>query len=157
MVLRAIPEERIWLERQQSPETRRAYRSDVLHFTHTMNASETSEFRKVDRMAVVACKRKMEADGAKPRTVRRPLAALSSLFSHLVDQHVVHANHVREIRRPRFSAHSMRATFISRALDSGASLEEVQRAAGHADATTTKLYDRRGYNPERSASFFATY
>jgi hypothetical protein len=22
---------------------------------------------------------------------------------------------------------------------------------------TTKLYDRRGYNPEKSASFFATY
>ena len=28
----------------------------------------------------------------------------------------------------------------ARALDNGASLEEVQRAAGHADATTTKLY-----------------
>jgi site-specific recombinase XerD len=56
-----------------------------------------------------------------------------------------------------FSAHSMRVTFITRALDNGASLEEVQRAAGHADASTTKLYDRRGYNPERSASFFATY
>lgn len=34
---------------------------------------------------------------------------------------------------------------------------EVQRAAGHADATTTELHDRRGYNPEKSASFFATY
>jgi hypothetical protein len=33
----------------------------------------------------------------------------------------------------------------------------VQRAASHADATTTKLYDRRGYNPEKSASFFASY
>jgi len=55
-----------------------------------------------------------------------------------------------------FSAHSIRATFITRALDNGASLEEVQRAAGHADATTTKLYDRRGINPETSASFFAS-
>ncbi len=51
----------------------------------------------------------------------------------------------------------VRATFITRALDNGASLEEVQRAAGHADATTTKLYDGRGYNPEKSASFFASY
>lgn len=56
-----------------------------------------------------------------------------------------------------FSAHSMRATFLTRALDNGATLEEVQRAAGHADATTTKLYDRRGYNPEKSAGFFASY
>jgi integrase/recombinase XerD len=54
-----------------------------------------------------------------------------------------------------FSAHSMRATFITTALDNGASLEDVQSAAGHADPSTTKLYDRRGYNPEKSASFFA--
>ncbi len=35
--------------------------------------------------------------------------------------------------------------------------EDVQSAAGHADPSTTKLYDRRGYNPEKSASFFANY
>ena len=56
-----------------------------------------------------------------------------------------------------YSAHSMRATFITTALENGCSLEDVQRAAGHADPSTTKLYDRRGYNPEKSASFFATY
>ena len=56
-----------------------------------------------------------------------------------------------------YSAHSMRATFITTALDNGASLEDVQSAAGHADPSTTKLYDRRGYNPEKSASFFAHY
>jgi integrase/recombinase XerD len=56
-----------------------------------------------------------------------------------------------------YSAHSMRATFITTALDNGASLEDVQRAAGNADPSTTKLYDKRGYNPEKSASFFANY
>ena len=56
-----------------------------------------------------------------------------------------------------YSAHSMRATFITTALEKGCSLEDVQRAAGHADPSTTKLYDRRGYNPEKSASFFANY
>jgi integrase len=49
-----------------------------------------------------------------------------------------------------YSAHSMRATFITTALDKGASLEDVQRDVGHADPGTTKLYDRRGYNPEKS-------
>jgi hypothetical protein len=29
--------------------------------------------------------------------------------------------------------------------------------AGHREPSTTKLYDRRGYNPEKSASFFAAY
>jgi integrase len=56
-----------------------------------------------------------------------------------------------------YSAHSMRATFITTALDNGAKLEDVQEAAGHRDPSTTKLYDRRGYDPEKAASFFATY
>jgi integrase/recombinase XerD len=56
-----------------------------------------------------------------------------------------------------YSAHSMRATFITTALENGAKLEDVQKAAGHRDTSTTKLYDRRGYNPEKAASFFATY
>jgi integrase/recombinase XerD len=55
-----------------------------------------------------------------------------------------------------YSAHSMRA-FITTALENGAQLEDVQKAAGHRDPSTTKLYDRRGYNPEKAASFFATY
>jgi len=43
------------------------------------------------------------------------------------------------------------------ALENGAALDDVQRPAGHSEPGTTKLYDRRGYNPEKSASFFATY
>jgi site-specific recombinase XerD len=56
-----------------------------------------------------------------------------------------------------YSAHSMRATFITTALENGASLEDVQEAVGHADPSTTKQYDRRGFNPEKAASFFANY
>jgi hypothetical protein len=51
----------------------------------------------------------------------------------------------------------MRATFITTALENGAALDDVQRAGGHVEPGSTKLYDRRGYNPERAASFFATY
>lgn len=46
-----------------------------------------------------------------------------------------------------YSAHSMCATFITTSLDNGASLEDVQLAAGYTDSSTMKLYDRRGYNP----------
>ncbi len=52
-----------------------------------------------------------------------------------------------------YSAHSMRATFITTALENGAQLEDVQKAAGHRDPSTTKLYDRRGYNPEKRQVF----
>ena len=51
-----------------------------------------------------------------------------------------------------YSAHSMRATFITTALENGAQLERGSR-----DSSTTKLYDRRAYNPEKAASFLATY
>jgi hypothetical protein len=43
----------------------------------------------------------------------------------------------------------VRATSIITALENRAQLEDVQKAAGHRDPSTTKLYDRRGYNRER--------
>jgi hypothetical protein len=39
----------------------------------------------------------------------------------------------------------------------GGDLEKAQQMAAHESPRTTKLYDRRGYNPEKAASFFATY
>jgi integrase/recombinase XerD len=81
-------------------------------------------------------RRRMDPD-AIDRVVRKYAAAIGMTRGH--------------------SAHSMRATFITTALENGAQLEDVQKAAGHRDPGTTKLYDRRGYNPEKAASFFATY
>jgi hypothetical protein len=64
---------------------------------------------------------------------------------------------VDDCRTDGYRAHSMRATFITTALNKGASLEDVKWDVGHADPSTTKLYDRRGHNPEKSASFFADH
>jgi integrase/recombinase XerD len=300
--LALIPEEEVWLASRKSARTRRAYRNDVAHFMKTFGIRSPEELRKIDHRAVMAWERLMREDeGSQPTTVRRRLAALSSLFAHLVKFDVVEMNPVRDVERPAvnrregmtlafsqkqaravldapredavlglrdrailsvglqvgfrrseiaglkvgdfhinrgydalrvvrkggkkgslaihpqtaqrikdylavaghgedmegplfrpvrgnregqdmrrhlhpdiidrvlrkyarkigvmrgYSAHSMRATFITTALDNGASLEDVQSAAGHADPSTTKLYDRRGYNPEKSASFFANY
>ncbi len=297
-----IPEEEIWLAKQKSARTRRAYRLDVQHFMRTLHITSYDELRQVDHRAVIAWERIMrEIDEAEPSTIRRRLAALSSLFKHLVRHHHVKINPVADVERPAinrregstlafakadaakllntpaedtieglrdrailsiglqvglrraeiaalsvedlhqnrgfdslrivrkggrrdalaihpnvaqrirayfeaaghgddldgpmfrplshnrklqesrrymdpdaidrvlrkhataiglsrgYSAHSMRATFITTALENGATLDDVQRAAGHSEPSTTKLYDRRGYNPEKSASFFATY
>ena len=297
-----IPEEDIWLAKQKSKRTRRAYKQDVRHFMRTLTIRSYEELRKVDHRAVIAWERIMrENHGAAASTVRRRLAALSSLFKHLVRYSYAEKNPVSEVERPAinrregstlafsqadarklldkpdektleglrdrailavglqvglrraeiasltvedlhqnrgydslritrkggrhdalavhpntakrlkaymeaaghatdldgplfrplshnrkkqetrrhmhpdaidrvlrkyakaigiergYSAHSMRATFITTALENGCSLEDVQRAAGHSEPGTTKLYDRRGYNPEKSASFFATY
>jgi hypothetical protein len=43
----------------------------------------------------------------------------------------------------------MPATLITTSLENGATLD-VPRAAGHAEPGTTKLYEGRGYNPEKS-------
>ena len=56
-----------------------------------------------------------------------------------------------------FSAHSCRATFATTALENKCPLEDVQKTLGHVDSRTTKLYDKRGDNSERSATFFANY
>ena len=300
--LAEIPEEEIWLAKQKSARTRRAYRLDVAHFMRTLGITSPEQLRQVDHRAVIAWERIMrEQEGAAPSTVRRRLSALSSLFKHLVRHGSASRNPVVDVERPAinreegttaafskmqarrlldapapdtvaglrdrailsvglqvglrraeiaaltvgdlhqnrgydalrltrkggrrdaltnnpqaaarirayleharyssghdgllfrplrgnarahhpanrmgpdiidrvlrkyavglglaqdYSAHSMRATFITTALENGAQLEDVQKAAGHRDPSTTKLYDRRGYNPVKAASFFATY
>lgn len=300
--LAAIPEEAVWLAKQKSLRTRRAYRADVQHFLRFCGIEAPEELSQVDHRAVIAWERHLrETEGADASTVRRRLAALSSLFKHLVEHGRADRNPVAAVRRPAinrdegstlafskaqarklldappsdtvhglrdraiisvglqaglrraeiaslgvgdlhqnrgfdslrvvrkgarkdalaihpqtaqrireylaaaghaadfdgplfrplrhngrsrtprrhmapdaidrvlrkyaarlgltrgYSAHSMRATFITTALENGASLEQVQRAVGHRDPSTTKLYDRRGYNPEKSAAFFASY
>lgn len=55
------------------------------------------------------------------------------------------------------SAHTMRATFVTRTLENGCPLERVQHDVGHAHISTTQLYDHRGLSPEEAAPFFANY
>ncbi len=292
--LAAISEEEVWLASQKSARTRHAYRQDVAHFMRTLGITRPEQLRQVDHRAVIAWERIMrEQDGAAASTVRRRLAALSSLFKHLVRHGAANRNPVADVTRPAinreegstlafskaqarrlldapventligsrdrailsvglqvglrraeiaglkvgdlhqnrgfdalrltrkggrrdalainpqtaqrirtylergghgtehdgplfrplrgnakphdpsgwldpdtidrlvrkyaaglglargYSAHSMRATFITTALENGAQLEDVQKAAGHRDPSTTKLYDRRGYIPRR--------
>lgn len=299
--LAVVPEPDIWLAGLRSLATRRAYRDDVAEFLAFYAIKSMAELPTVTPMAVIAWRLHLEERKHKAATIRRKLAALSSLFAHLVERHIVGVNPVRDIARPRlnrttgttpafskaharkllaapprdtllglrdrailavglqvgarrseivhlrvrdlhqsdgydclrllmkggtdnvvpihkaaaqrlheylaaaghaedldgplfrpvrsgpqahdprrhlepqmvdiivkkyarqlglprgYSAHSMRATFITTTLANGASLEEVQRHVGHAQPSTTKLYDRRGANPERSPSFFANY
>src|ERR1017187_2092740 len=99
--LAEIPEEEIWLAKQKSKRTRRAYKQDVEHFMRTLNIHSYDELRQVDHRVVIAWERIMrEIDKAAHSTIRRRLAALSSLFKHLVRHDHAEKNPVGEVERP---------------------------------------------------------
>src|SRR6266852_3855836 len=96
-----IPEEEIWLSKQKSARTRRAYRQDVQHFMRTLAITAPVELRQADHRAVIAWERYMRAsEHAAASTIRRRLAALSSLYEHLVRHGHAARNPVAEVERP---------------------------------------------------------
>ena len=55
-----------------------------------------------------------------------------------------------------FCVHSLRAT-ATNALAHGADIAQVQEWLGHADISTTRMYDRRRWRPEESPTFKVEY
>jgi integrase/recombinase XerD len=53
--------------------------------------------------------------------------------------------------------HSMRATAATNALSHASDIAKVQEWLGHANISTTRLYDRRGSRPEESPTFAVKY
>jgi site-specific recombinase XerD len=53
----------------------------------------------------------------------------------------------------RISPHSCRHAFVTLALDAGATLRDVQDAAGHASPETTRRYDRARGLLDRSPTY----
>lgn len=56
-----------------------------------------------------------------------------------------------------FCVHSLRATAATNALENRADIAKVQEWLGHANVSTTRLYDRRQSRPEDSPSFKVEY
>jgi integrase/recombinase XerD len=99
--LAQIPDEEVWLQKQKSARTRRAYRLDVQHFMRTLAITTPAELRQADHKAVIAWERYMrETERAAASTIRRRLAALSSLYKHLVRHGHAARNPVGEVERP---------------------------------------------------------
>jgi integrase len=53
--------------------------------------------------------------------------------------------------------HAMRATAATNALENDADIAKVQEWLGHANVSTTRLYDRRKSKPEDSPTFRVKY
>ena len=57
----------------------------------------------------------------------------------------------------RFGPHAARATAATNALDQGADIAKVQEWLGHANVSTTRVYDHRKTKPEDSPTFKVSY
>ena len=77
--------------------------------------------------------------------------------------HAVYASIVRHYGRKiglegaRLGPHSLRATAATNALDHEADIAKVQEWLGHANISTTRVYDRRKMRPEDSPTFKVVY
>jgi hypothetical protein len=95
------PKKKSGCKKQKSARTRRAYRLDVHHSMRSLAITTPAELRQADHKAVIAWERFMrETEHAAASTIRRRLAALSSLDKHLVRHDRAQRNPVGEIERP---------------------------------------------------------
>ncbi len=61
------------------------------------------------------------------------------------------------IKGVRFGAHALRAAAATNDLDNGADIAKVQEWLGHANVSTTRIYDRRKMRPEEGPTFKVAY
>jgi len=98
-----VPPEIEWLANIQNPNTRAAYQHDVVEFRRFVGIKRLVEFRTVARAHVIAWREHLENKKDAPATVRRKLAALSSLFAYLSEHNAVLHNPVDGVKRPKVS------------------------------------------------------
>jgi len=89
-----------------------------------------------------------------PRTkdLSKPLTT-TAIYRNIVLMYAKKA----EVYFPGLSPHALRATAATSALDNGADLTHVQEWLGHADISTTRMYDKRQMKPEDSPSLKVGY
>ena len=103
--LAAVPAEVEWFANIDNKRTRRAYQIDLRDFMSFVGIRAPDEFRIVTRSHVLAWRKVVETRGAAPATIRRKLAALSSLFEYLCEKNSITHNPVKGVKRPKADLH----------------------------------------------------
>lgn len=99
--LSALPAITEWFINIRNPQTRRAYQNDLSDFCHFIGIDNESQFRSITRAHVLAWRTSLEQKNLSPATIRRKLAALTSLFDYLLNQNAVSGgNPVEGVKRP---------------------------------------------------------
>ena len=99
--LSKIPPEAEWFANLDNPRTRRAYQIDLRDFTGFVGIVQPDEFRTVTRAHILAWRKNLEGRQLSGATIRRKLAALSSLFDYLCERNAVSLNPVAGVKRPK--------------------------------------------------------
>jgi integrase/recombinase XerD len=102
-----------------------------------------------------------EAEGPLFRPLKNPAGQgdTNRPLTHSAVYHRVLRKHAQAagVDFASFGPHALRATAATNALDRGADLGKVQEWLGHANVSTTRLYDRRRSRPEDSPTFRVSY
>lgn len=96
-----VPPEAEWFANLDNPRTRRAYQIDLRDFMAFTGIVQADEFRTVTRAHILAWRKRLETRQLSGATIRRKLAALSSLFDYLCERNAVLLNPVAGVKRPR--------------------------------------------------------
>src|SRR5919198_5434127 len=103
--LAAVPAEFEWFANIDNKRTRRAYQIDLREFMQFVGIRTPMEFRTVTRAHVIAWRKTLEARQLGGSTIRRKLAALSSLFEYLCEKNAVTHNPVKGVKRPKVESY----------------------------------------------------
>lgn len=96
-----VPPAMTWFANIDNPQTRRAYQNDLQEFMAFTGIVQPEEFRVITRAHVLAWRKDLEGRTLSGATIRRKLAALSSLFEHLCEVNAVTHNPVKGVKRPK--------------------------------------------------------
>jgi len=96
-----VPPEAEWFANLDNPRTRRAYQADLRDFMSFIAITRPEDFRIVTRAHVLAWRKVLEDRALSGATIRRKLAALSSLFEYLCEKNAVDFNPVKGAKRPK--------------------------------------------------------
>jgi len=111
--LAAVPTELEWFANLDNPRTRRAYQADLNEFMGFVGIQIPEQFRGITRAHVLAWRQALEQRGLNGASIRRKLAALSSLYEYLCDRQAVTHNPVKGVKRPAVDTYEGKTPALS--------------------------------------------
>ena len=138
--LRDVPPETEWFANLDNPNTRRAYRNDIRDFMPFTGLTGSEQLRSVVRTHVIAWREHLVQRECSRATIRRKLAALSSLYGYLAENNSILLSPVDGVKRPKAESEEGKTPALSdadaRALLEAPDLKTLKGKRDHAILST---------------------